>query len=95
MRVAVKIELSEADRKRLGRWSRSRCVAVRLQERSRIVLMAADGVTNKAIAEALGTDQNKVGRWRRRFAEEGVEGSRRSGRGAATTAASARRRRRS
>ena len=74
MRVAVRIELSDGDRKRLERWSRSRSVAVRLQERSRIVLMAADGMTNKAIAEALGTDQNKVGRWRRRFAGEGVEG---------------------
>ena len=74
MRVAVRIELSDMDRKRLERWSRSRSVAVRLQERSRIVLMAADGMTNKAIAEALGTDQNKVGRWRRRFAGEGMEG---------------------
>ena len=39
-----------------------------------MALMAADGMTNKAIAEALGTDQNKVGRWRRRFAELGLEG---------------------
>ena len=74
MRVAVKIELSEADRKRLERWSRSRSVAVRLRERSRMVLMAADGMTNKAIAADLGTDQNKVGRWRRRFADEGLDG---------------------
>ena len=74
MRVAVKIELSEAERKRLQRWSRSRSVAVRLRERSRMVLMAADGMTNKAIAEVLRTDENKVGRWRRRFAEEGLKG---------------------
>jgi len=74
MRVAVKIELSEADRQRLERLSRSRSAAVRLRERSRIVLMAAGGMTNKAIAEAMGTDQNKVGRWRRRFANEGLEG---------------------
>lgn len=39
MRVAVKIELSEADRKQLERWSRSRSVAVRLRERSRMVLV--------------------------------------------------------
>ena len=74
MRVAVKIELTEAERKRLGRWSRSRSAAVRLRERSRMVLMAADGMTNKAIAEAMGTDQNKVGRWRRRFADDGLKG---------------------
>ena len=74
MRVAVKIELSEADRRCLERFSRSRSASVRLRERSQMVLMAADGMTNKAIAEALGTDQNKVGRWRRRFAEAGIEG---------------------
>ncbi len=48
MRVAVEIELSAADRRRLEQWSRSRSVAVR--ERSRMVLMAAVGMTNKAIA---------------------------------------------
>ena len=36
-----------------------------------MVLMAAGGMTNKAIAAKLGADQNKVGRWRRRFADEG------------------------
>ena len=65
MRVAVKIELSKADRRCLERWSRSRSASVRLQERSQMMLMAADGMTNKAIAQELGTDQNKVGRWRR------------------------------
>ena len=74
MRVAVKIELSDADRQRLERLSRSRSAAVRLRERSRIVLMAAGGRTNKAIAAKLGIDQNQVGRWRRRYADEGLEG---------------------
>ena len=74
MRVAVKIDLSDADRQRLERLSRSRSAAVRLRERSQIVLMAAGGMTNKEIAEALGTDQNKVGRWRRRFADDGLDG---------------------
>ena len=74
MRVAVKIELSDAGRQRLERLSRSRSAAMRLRERSRMVLMAAGGMTNKAIAAKLGTDQNKVGRWRRRFADEGLEG---------------------
>ena len=55
MRVAVKIELSKADRRCLERWSRSRSASVRLQERSQMMLMAADGMTNKAIAQELGT----------------------------------------
>ena len=39
-----------------------------------MVLMAADGMKSKAIAEALGTDQNKVGRGRQRFADRGMAG---------------------
>ena len=38
------------------RLSRSRSAAMRLRERSRMVLMAAGGMTNKAIAAKLGTD---------------------------------------
>ena len=74
MRVAVKIELPEADRKKLERWATSRSVAVRLRERSRIVLRASEGLTNKEIARELGIDTNKVSRWRRQYAGEGLEG---------------------
>ena len=74
MRVAVNIELPEADRKKLERWAMSRSVAVRLRERSRIVLRASEGLTNKEIARELGIDTNKVSRWRRRYAGEGLEG---------------------
>ena len=46
MRKAVRIELAEGDREVLERWSRSRSATVRLRERSRMVLMAAGGMTN-------------------------------------------------
>ena len=36
--------------------------------------MAADGMTNKAIAQHMGTDESKVGRWRRRFTDRGMVG---------------------
>ena len=71
MRVAVKIELPEEDRRQLQRWATSRSAAVRLRERSRIVLLASEGLTNKEIAAELGIDTNKVSRWRRRYAFEG------------------------
>jgi len=74
MRMAVRIELSEKDRKVLERWSRARSATVRHRERARIVLLAANGMTNKAIAQELGTNTDKVGRWRRRYANEGIEG---------------------
>ena len=74
MRVAVEIEVSTKDRKKLEKWASSRSSPVRLRERARIVLMAADGLTNKEIAAELGTNADKVSRWRRRFADEGVPG---------------------
>lgn len=74
MRVAVRIELPEEDRRRLQRWATSRSAAVRLRERSRIVLLASEGLTNKEIAAELGIDTNKVSRWRRRYAFEGLGG---------------------
>ena len=76
MRKAVGIELADGDREVLERWSRLRSATVRLRERSRIVLMAAGGMTNVAIARELGTHTDKVGRWRRRYADEGDQGDR-------------------
>ena len=72
MRVAPPIDLTRKDRARLQKWSSARSTPVRLRERAQLVLMAADGLSNKAIAEALAIDVNKVGRWRRRAAEEGA-----------------------
>ena len=72
MRVAARIELSRAERGRLATWVSSRSTPVRLRERARIVLMASEGMTNKDIAAELGTDANKVGRWRSRVAREGL-----------------------
>jgi transposase len=42
--------------------------------RSRIVLLAVDGMQNKQIAEQLGVSTRMVGLWRGRFIEYGVEG---------------------
>jgi transposase len=51
--------------------------------RARIVLAAADGATNAAIARKLGVSDDTVRKWRRRFGEDGLDGLRdlpRSGR---------------
>ena len=71
MRVAARIVLSKEEQKNLEKWASARSTSVRLRERARIVLMAAEGMTNKAIAAQLGIDTNKVGRWRSRVATEG------------------------
>ena len=72
MRVAAEIALSKEERRRLETWASTRSTSVRLRERARIVLMAAEGMTNKEIAAELQVDANKVGRWRSRVAKEGM-----------------------
>lgn len=74
MRVAAEIKLTETERTKLERFSKARNVAERLRERSRIILLAADGLENKEIAERLAQDPGKVGRWRKRYAEQGLAG---------------------
>ncbi len=66
MRRAPTIKLDIPVRKELERLSRSRSVAVRLAERSRIVLLAAGGLDNQEIAAKLDITRQKAGRWRDR-----------------------------
>ena len=48
-------------------WASRRRTAQGLAQRARIVLMCADGMTNKAVAAELGITRETVGRWRDRF----------------------------
>ena len=68
------IMLSDADRAELER--RARCYTAPHAEvvRARIVLLAAEGVPNAAIARRLGVDADVVSKWRKRFCEEGLAG---------------------
>ena len=45
-----------------------------LSERCRIVLLCAEGLQSKEVAERLGVHEHTVGKWRRRFAQDGIEG---------------------
>ena len=74
MRTAPSIVLTETERATLTRWSKGRSTPYRLVQRARIVLMAAEDMRNQTIAVALDTTPNTVGRWRRRFAEQGLAG---------------------
>jgi len=68
------IVLPDADRAELRR--RARCYTAPHAEvvRAKIVLLAADGLENTQIAARLGVHVNVVGRWRGRFAREGLAG---------------------
>ena len=71
---AVAIELTTAERAELEGLASRRRTAQGLARRARIVLAAAAGVENKAIAASLAADENTVGKWRRRFAEQRIDG---------------------
>ena len=71
MKSAPRIELTDSQRTLLARWSRGRSTPVRLMQRAKIVLLAAEGKMNKDIAAELGIMPNTVGRWRARFAAGG------------------------
>ena len=73
-RAAVSIVLSSEERATLERYARRHTTAQALALRSRIVLQAAGGATNTAIARSLHVTVQTVGKWRRRFATERVEG---------------------
>jgi len=66
--------VSDDDRDELGSWVRSRTIDHRYAQRARIVLLAADGVSNRSIGETVGMHYNQVAVWRSRFAEFGVDG---------------------
>jgi transposase len=72
--VAVAIELTSEERAQLEAWARRRTTAQALAQRSRIVLLAADGLKNTEIARRLGTGRPMVTKWRTRFAERRLDG---------------------
>ena len=78
-----RIELSDDERATLERTARAEKLAFQDVQRARIVLYAAEGLHDTEIAARLDASPGLVGRWRRRFAEQGLEGLRdksRSGR---------------
>ena len=74
MRIAPAIELSPDQRAALEQWARGRSLPARVVERARIVLRAAAGEQDKAIAQDLGMTSKKVSRWRKRYRTLGLAG---------------------
>ena len=74
MRVAAEIVLTDEERSELKKPARSKRTSVRLAQRALIVLLAADGMQNKDIAEKLGVGRVQVSRWRERYAKSRFAG---------------------
>lgn len=73
-RPVVTIELSDSERDELQRLCRQRKIAADLQTRASIVLLAATGMSNKCIAEQVGVSAHTAGKWRKRYAQDGIAG---------------------
>jgi transposase len=66
--------LSPEEERELVRLVHSKTCSVRLAERARIVLLAAQGLQDVQIAAEVGVGRIAAGRWRRRYAEAGLAG---------------------
>jgi len=73
-RVAVRLFCEAAVQKELERLSRSRTDEARLVERARIILACMSGKRNEEVASEHSTLPGTVGKWRKRFAENGLSG---------------------
>ena len=73
-RVPATLDLSVEERGELESWARRRKTAQGLALRARIVLLAADGLSNTAISAELATGKHTVGKWRERFAHQRADG---------------------
>ena len=65
---AQPLGLRSGDRELLESWTRSTSIRAGLAQRARIVLLAADGVSNTEIAERVGVARQTVISWRERYA---------------------------
>jgi len=66
--------LNEDDALRLRALANRKRIEARVQARARIILLAAEGMSDKDIAEKLLTERRVVARWRARFLAAGVDG---------------------
>ena len=70
----ARIELTDDERAQLESWARRRTSAAGLAARSKIVLAAAEGLSNTEIAARLEVSRPTVTTWRSRFAEHRLDG---------------------
>src|SRR6266852_1456987 len=66
--------LSTMDREKIQQWIAAHGTPQQVALRCRIVLAAAAGESNVAIAQRLSVNRNTVILWRKRFADEGLDG---------------------
>ncbi len=74
-RPTAPLVLTEEERAYLERQARQEeAIAQSMSERCRIILRCAEGIASKTVATELGVHENTVGKWRRRFLRDRIEG---------------------
>src|SRR5260370_20462305 len=73
-RPLAPLSIAEGERSGLASWSRRRTPEQVLAVRARMFLLAADGLSNTAVAEQVSTTLHTVGKWRQRFLDSGIDG---------------------
>ena len=71
---AVEVVLSDEERGFLEAHVRKHKAPRSLSDRCRIILLCAEGLRSREIAERIGVHEHTVGKWRRRFAEKRIKG---------------------
>ncbi len=72
--AAPTVELTDDERAQLTAWTRRAKSANALAVRARIVLAAAEGLGNTAVAAKVGVEVGTARRWRDRFLAQRLEG---------------------
>jgi transposase len=70
----VEIKLTMEEKQQLEEITRTRTAPYRSVQRARLVLLAAEGMENKVIAQEIRLSRTMVVQWRKRFAESRLEG---------------------
>jgi len=73
-RNALPVTLTEPQQTQLNQWVRAQYTPQQVVLRSRIVLLAAQGMQDLEIATELDVNRHTAGLWRRRFRQEGLDG---------------------
>jgi len=73
-RAAAPLAISDGQREVLDTLAGSRTAEYRLVQRARVLLLAADGVSNSEISEVVGVSRPTVLAWRGQFEEDGLVG---------------------
>jgi transposase len=73
-RPKAELVVTGDERAALERWARRPKTAQALAQRARIVLVAAAGAPNTAVAKRLGITHQTVGKWRARFVARRLDG---------------------